>query len=138
MSVTGRSFRDFGASHVVSGNRIRAAIDEALEERMRLAQDISSLVFSLRKKVNIKVRQPLQRILIPVTEGRYAQTGGNGGGTDQIRGQCKGNRVPRDTNNFIKKKIKANFVALGKKLGSKMKAVAAAISAMTQDRYCNT
>ena len=41
-------------------------IDKSLEERMQLAQDISSLVLSLRKKVNIKVRQPLQKVLIPV------------------------------------------------------------------------
>ncbi len=42
------------------------AIDESLEERMKLAQDASSLILSLRKKVNIKVRQPLQKVMIPV------------------------------------------------------------------------
>ncbi len=87
-----------------------SAIDQALEERMQLAQDISSLVLSLRKKVNIKVRQPLQRILIPVTERQDDKPDRNGGRPDQNRSECKGDRIPRWTiNGFIKKKIKPNL-----------------------------
>ena len=110
------------------------AIDKSLEERMQLAQDISSLVLSLRKKVNIKVRQPLQRVLIPV----------NG---QEMKNQVKLveeliktevnvkeiEYLDNNDNSFIKKKIKPNYVALGKKLGAKMKAVAAAIGEMSQE-----
>ena len=49
------------------------AIDRSLEERMQLAQDTSSLILSLRKKLNIKVRQPLQRVLIPVQQPELEQ-----------------------------------------------------------------
>jgi isoleucyl-tRNA synthetase len=107
-------------------------IDHSLEERMQLAQDACSLILSIRKKVNIKVRQPLQRVLIPVL-------------TSEMRTQLekiedlilsevnvKSIEYLTDTEGFIKKKIKANFIALGKKLGSKMKAVSAALSTLDQ------
>jgi len=110
-----------------------AVIDRSLEERMQLAQDISSLVLSLRKKVNIKVRQPLQRILIPLA---------NPGMKKQIllieeliKSEVNVKEIEYIDNDsgFIKKKIKPNYVALGKKLGGKMKAVASAIAEMTQE-----
>jgi isoleucyl-tRNA synthetase len=108
-------------------------IDEALEERMELAQDISSLVLSLRKKVNIKVRQPLKKVLIPVS--------GNKMKTqlekieDLIKSEVNVKEIQylSDTEGFIKKKVKPNFQALGKKLGAKMKMVSAAIAAFTQE-----
>lgn len=110
-----------------------AWIDLALEERMSIAKEISSLVLSIRKKVNIRVRQPLQKMLIPV----------NG---ESMRGQLEKvedlilaevnvkemEYLPAD-NDFIRKKIKANFVILGKRLGGKMKLAAAAIAAMSQE-----
>ncbi|MEO0001413.1 MAG: hypothetical protein RL766_1459, partial [Bacteroidota bacterium] len=101
-----------------------AWIDKALEERMFMAQELSSLVLSIRKKVNIRVRQPLQKILIPVT-GSAMQ--------DQLKkveelilaevNVKEMQYLPAD-NDFIRKRIKANFVILGKKLGSRMKAAA--------------
>ncbi len=132
-SVTGR-FSETSVHHVLFPIPDPAAIDEALEQRMRLAQDISSLVLSLRKKVNIKVRQPLQRILIPVTEGRLRKQVELV--ADLIKSEVNVKEIEylEDTNNFIKKKVKANFVALGKRLGSKMKAAASSISAMTQEQ----
>ena len=108
-------------------------IDEVLEERMQLAQDASSLILSLRKKVNIKVRQPLQKVLIPVS-GKSMQ--------DQLRRvedliktevNVKEVQYLTDTEGFIKKRIRPNFVALGKKLGSKMKTVTSALAAFTQE-----
>lgn len=110
-----------------------SAIDPLLEERMRLAQDVSSLVLSLRKKVNIKVRQPLQKILIPVLNpGMQHQLEKV---EDLIKNEVNVKQVLylRDTEGFIKKKIKPNFVALGKKLGPKMKAVSAALAAFGQE-----
>ena len=108
-----------------------AFIDAALEERMQLAQDVCSLVLSLRKKVNIKVRQPLQKILIPVLDPAMQ---------DQLvliqdlitaEVNVKEIEYLTETEGIIKKKIKPNFKALGTKMGAKMKAAGAAISAMT-------
>jgi isoleucyl-tRNA synthetase len=112
----------------------RGVIDESLEERMQLAQDISSLVLSLRKKVNIKVRQPLQRILIPVAGPAMKDQVKRV--EELIRSEVKVKEIEYldNTDNCCsKKKIKPNFVVLGKKLGSKMKAVAAAIGEMSQE-----
>ncbi|MFZ9171419.1 MAG: isoleucine--tRNA ligase [Sediminibacterium sp.] len=106
-------------------------IDAALEERMQLAQDVCSLVLSLRKKVNIKVRQPLQKILIPVLDPAMQ---------DQLvliqdlitaEVNVKEIEYLTETHGIIKKKIKPNFKALGTKMGAKMKAAGAAITAMT-------
>jgi len=108
-------------------------IDTALEERMQLAQDASSLVLSIRKKVNIKVRQPLQRILIPVLnkgmEEQLRQI------EDLVKAEVNVKQIEYLTEDagIIKKKIKPNFVALGKKLGPRMKAVTAALAAFTQE-----
>jgi isoleucyl-tRNA synthetase len=112
----------------------KSLIDSALEERMQLAQDASSLVLSLRKKVNIKVRQPLQKILIPVLSNgmkeQFAKV------EDIIKSEVNVKEIEYLTadNTFIKKKIKPNFVALGKKLGSKMKPVSTALAAFSQEQ----
>src|SRR5688500_6298434 len=100
---------------------------------MQLAQDISSLVLSLRKKVNIKVRQPLQKVLIPVNKpGMKEQLQKI---EDLIKSEVNVKEIQYlfDTEGFISKKIKPNFVALGKKLGPKMKAVSAALAQFTQE-----
>jgi isoleucyl-tRNA synthetase len=107
-------------------------IDAPLEERMQLAQDASSLILSLRKKVNIKVRQPLQKVLIPVLDPemkeRLSQV------EDLIRAEVNIKEIQylSGTEGFIKKKIKPNFIALGKRLGPKMKAVTAALAGFSQ------
>lgn len=110
-----------------------SAIDELLEERMQLAQDASSLILSLRKKVNIKVRQPLQKVLIPVLNPAMQEQLQKV--EDLIKAEVNVKEIEYlDPNNtFISKKIKPNFVALGKKLGPKMKAVSAALAGFTQE-----
>jgi isoleucyl-tRNA synthetase len=108
-----------------------SAIDADLEERMQLAQDISSLVLSLRKKVNIKVRQPLQKILIPVQDGHLKEQVEKVAHLIKSEVNVKGIDYLTETAGFIKKKIKPNFKSLGSKMGAKMKAVAAAITAFT-------
>lgn len=110
-----------------------AAIDESLEERMQLAQDASSLILSLRKKVNIKVRQPLQKVLIPALDPLMKEQLQKV--EDLIKAEVNVKEVEYldPDNTFIRKKIKPNFVALGKKLGSKMKAVSTALSQFTQE-----
>jgi isoleucyl-tRNA synthetase len=109
------------------------AIDTLLEERMQLAQDASSLVLSLRKKVNIKVRQPLQKVLIPVQDSRIK--GQLEKVADLIRAEVNVKEIEylSGDNGFISKKIKPNYVALGKRLGPKMKAVAAALAGFGQE-----
>ncbi len=84
--VTGRS--EFESVHFTDFPDIKnAAIDTDLEERMQLAQDASSLILSLRKKINIKVRQPLQKGLIPVLNPGNESAVGKSGRTDQVRGE---------------------------------------------------
>ena len=110
-----------------------SVIDAALEERMQLAQDASSLILSLRKKVNIKVRQPLQKLLMPVQSEEMKQQLRKVEDLIKTEVNVKDIDYLHSTEGFIKKKIKPNFVALGKKLGPKMKAVSAALSGFTQD-----
>jgi isoleucyl-tRNA synthetase len=108
-----------------------AAIDTSLEERMQLAQDLSSLVLSLRKKVNIKVRQPLQKMLVPVLNPEMKTQLEKVADLVMAEVNVKEIEYLADTEGFIKKKIKPNFIALGKKLGPKMKAVSAAVAAFS-------
>ncbi|MCX8020776.1 MAG: isoleucine--tRNA ligase [Chitinophagaceae bacterium] len=110
-----------------------SAIDLLLEERMQMAQDISSLILSIRKKVNIKVRQPLQKALIPVLNEDMKQQLIRV--EDLIKAEVNVKEIDylSADNRFIRKKIKPNYPALGKKLGPKMKAVSAALSAFTQE-----
>ena len=110
-----------------------AVIDTSLEERMQLAQDASSLILSLRKKVNIKVRQPLQKVLIPVLNTFMKEQLKKVEDLIKTEVNVKEIEYLEQTDGFIKKKIKPNFVALGKKLGAKMKSVTLALSNFTQD-----
>jgi isoleucyl-tRNA synthetase len=100
---------------------------------MQMAQDAASLILSIRKKVNIKVRQPLQKILIPVLDPLMKDQLEKV--SDLIKAEVNVKEIAylSEDAGFIKKKVKPNFVALGKKLGPKMKAVAAALSAFEQD-----
>ncbi|MEO8582256.1 MAG: isoleucine--tRNA ligase [Flavitalea sp.] len=107
-------------------------INKKLEERMLIAQTISSLVLSLRKKVNIKVRQPLQRILIPVINPELKEQIALIEDLIKTEVNVKGIEYISSEDGFIKKKVKPNYVALGKKLGGRMKAVAAVISELQQ------
>ncbi|MDX5346364.1 MAG: DUF5915 domain-containing protein, partial [Hymenobacteraceae bacterium] len=108
-------------------------INVDLEERMQLAQTVSSLIHSLRKKENIKVRQPLQRILIPVlnekTRDQICAV------EDLIKSEVNVKTIEYidDTSGILVKKIKPNFKKLGQIFGPRMKLVAAAINAMNQE-----
>ncbi|WP_345949577.1 isoleucine--tRNA ligase [Mucilaginibacter sp. PAMB04274] len=108
-------------------------VDKELEERMQLAQDISSLTLSLRKKVGINVRQPLSKILLPILDKNFEHQ------VDEVKElilsetNIKAIEYITDTAGFIKRKIKPNFKALGQKVGKDMKAVAAAITAFSQE-----
>ncbi len=96
-------------------------IDTDLEKRMQLAQDASSLILSVRKKVNIKVRQPLQKVFIPALDATMASRIQNVADIIKAETNIKEVDVLGAENDFIRKKAKANFKTLGKKLGAKMK-----------------
>jgi isoleucyl-tRNA synthetase len=110
-----------------------SAIDHALEERMGYAQGISSFVLSLRKKENIRVRQPLQKMLLPVLDETFQQQ------VEEVRDlilsevNVKEIEYVTDTTGIIKKGIKPNFKTLGRRLGKNMKAVAEVINNFSQE-----
>jgi isoleucyl-tRNA synthetase len=108
-------------------------IDQDLEESMQLAQEISSLVHSLRKGNKIKVRQPLSKVLIPVLSAKTRRQIENIVPIILSEVNIKTVEFVQDDSGILKKKIKPNFKALGPKFGPKMKEVAAAISAMTEE-----
>jgi len=130
-AVTGK-FQVASVHHADFPVANEAVIDVSLEERMQLAQDVCSLVLSLRKKVNIKVRQPLQKVMIPVLDaGMKTQLEKI---EDLIKAEVnvKEMQYITETEGVISKKIKANFKALGTRMGAKMKAVSAAIGNFSQ------
>ncbi|NGM62935.1 isoleucine--tRNA ligase [Sphingobacterium sp. SGG-5] len=108
-------------------------VDKALEERMALAQDISSLTLSLRKKTGINVRQPLNKILVPVLDNAFQEKVEKVKDLILSETNIKSIEFITDTTGIIKKKIKPNFKALGAKVGKDMKLVATAIQAMNAD-----
>ncbi len=132
LNTVTKRFKAGSVHHVDYPVADEKAIDTLLEERMQLAQDVSSLVLSLRKKVNIKVRQPLQKVLIPVLDaGMKTQLEKV---EDLIKAEVNVKELEYvvDTEGVIKKKVKPNFKALGNKLGAKMKAVSAALGKFSQ------
>lgn len=106
-------------------------VNKDLEERMALAQDISSMVLSLRKKVSINVRQPLSKILLPVLDKDFETKVEKVKELILSETNIKEIEYITDTAGIIKKKIKPNFKSLGKKLGKDMKVIGTAISAFT-------
>ncbi|MDX5418211.1 MAG: DUF5915 domain-containing protein, partial [Hymenobacteraceae bacterium] len=108
-------------------------IDKDLEERMDLAQTVSSLVHSLRKKQMIKVRQPLQRILIPVLNEKMKHQIEAVADLIMSEVNVKAIEYIDDTSGILVKKIKPNFKKLGQVFGPKMKLVAAAVQQMNQN-----
>jgi isoleucyl-tRNA synthetase len=112
------------------------AIDTRLERRMYLAQQATSMILSLRKRAEKNVRQPLQKAVIPTPDAETTEA------LLQVAGLIKSEVnvkelvvVPAEQSEIrLVKKIKPQFKVLGKKVGANMKAVAAEITAMTQDQ----
>ncbi len=108
-------------------------IDRDLEERMEIAQQVSSMVLGLRRKVNIKVRQPLGRIMVPVTENGFTEK------FEAVRNlilaevNVKDVEYIQDTSGVLVKKIKPDFKSLGPRFGKMMKSIAASVSKMSQE-----
>jgi isoleucyl-tRNA synthetase len=108
-------------------------IDKALEERMQMAQQISSMVLSLRKRSNIRVRQPLQKIMIPVSGPAMQEQIGRV--SDLIRNEVNIKEIIfiEEHNTTLVKKGKPNFKALGPRYGKLMKEIASRVQGMNQE-----
>ena len=106
-------------------------IDKELEARMELAQKVTSMVLALRRKVNIKVRQPLQKIMLPITdESNRARMEAV---RELILGEVNVKELQfADEADMLVKKVKCNFRTMGKKYGKLMKQVAAKLGSLTQ------
>ena len=110
-----------------------AAIDKDLEERMKMAQDVSSMVLALRRKVNIKVRQPLQTIMVPVVDEHQKES------IEAVKNlilnevNVKELKFVDNAAGILVKRIKPDFKKLGPRYGKIMKSLAAAIQSMSQD-----
>ncbi len=109
-------------------------VDLDLEERMQLAQKVSSMVLGLRKKVNIRVRQPLQKIMIPVLDPKIRRQLENVEQLVLAEVNVKELEYLEETTGILTKKIKPNFKELGPRYGSLMKKIAAEVSTFTQDK----
>ncbi len=109
-----------------------SVIDSDLEERMKLAQKATSMILALRRKVSIKVRQPLQKIMIPVISDKVRKQ--LEAVEKLILGEVNVKEVEyiSDTTGIITKKIKPNFKTLGKAYGKQMKEIAQAFGNMDQ------
>lgn len=111
----------------------KSAIDTDLEERMRLAQDVTSMVLSLRKKQNIRVRQPLQKIMIPILNDKLKSQ------VEAIKDlvlaevNVKELEFMTEDSGVLVKKIKPNFKTLGPKHGKHIKFIARALETFTAD-----
>ena len=110
-----------------------ALIDKDLEERMKMAQDVSSMVLALRRKVNIKVRQPLQTIMVPVMDAHQQES------IEAVKNMIlnevnvKELKFVDNAAGILVKRIKPDFKKLGPRYGKIMKSLAAAIQSMSQE-----
>ena len=142
--ITDRIFTDLNA---VSGRHAESSvhlasfpkadpslIDRRLEERMQVAQQLSSMVLALRRKVSIKVRQPLQRILVPVLDAATAEHVAAVKGLVMNEVNVKQIDLIEETAGVITKRIKPNFKTLGPRYGKYMKQIAALTAQFTQEQ----
>jgi len=109
------------------------AIDTDLEERMAIAQKVSSMVLSLRKKENIKVRQPLQKLMVPILDDKFKRQLQDVEDLILAETNVKELEYLVDTEGVLVKKIKPNFKTLGPKYGKIMKQIAAVVNQFNQE-----
>ncbi len=108
-------------------------VNEKLERKMQLAQKISSLVLSIRQKEKIKVRQPLQKIMIPILNAEQKKDIEAVSGLIKSEVNVKEIQLLDDASGVLVKQIKPNFKVLGPKFGKDMKAIAGAVNQLGQD-----
>ena len=131
-SVTARENTD--SVHLAAFPKPDGNVDKELELRMEMAQTITSMVLSLRKKEQIVVKQPLQKLAIPTADQQTRER------IDQVRQlildevNVKELEFVGDGDGLLVKKVKCNFRVMGKKFGKQMKSVSAAVNDMTQQQ----
>ena len=108
-------------------------INQELEAQMKIAQDVTSMVLALRRKVNIKVRQPLQCIMIPVVDAEQKAHIEAVQSLIMSEVNVKEVRFVDGAAGVLVKKVKCDFKKLGPKFGKQMKSVAAAVSEFSQE-----
>ena len=108
-------------------------VNEDLEYKMGLAQKVSSLILSLRKKTRIKVRQPLLRVLIPSVDSAFESAINDVKAIILSEVNIKSIEFISQNDSLLKKKAKANFKVLGPKYGKDMKAIASAVGSWTNE-----
>lgn len=107
-------------------------IDKELEEKMEIAQSISSMVLGLRRKVSIKVRQPLSKIMVPILDENFRKQLKEVEHIILSEVNVKEVEYLSDTSGVLVKKIKPNFKELGPRFGKSMKSISTAVASMTQ------
>ena len=118
--------------HLSAFPKVEASeIDTTLEQRMELAQKVTSMVLSLRKKEHVIVRQPLQKICIPATDA--CQKENIEAMSQLILDEVNVKELEFVEGDMLEKKVRCNFRVMGKKFGKLMKAVAAAVGTLSQD-----
>ena len=128
-SITGRH-KDNSVHLALFPGYDESLIDKALEERMDIAQKVSSMILGLRRKVSIKVRQPLAKIMVPVPDKNFKDK--FEAVKDLILAEVNVKEVEYidDTASILVKKIKPNFKTLGPKYGKLMKDISSAVVAL--------
>ncbi|NVO08484.1 MAG: isoleucine--tRNA ligase [Bacteroidales bacterium] len=109
-----------------------ALIDKDLEEKMEIAQSVSSMVLGLRRKVSIKVRQPLSKIMVPILDDNFKRQLSAIEHLILSEVNVKELEYLVDTSGILVKKIKPNFKELGPRFGKSMKSISASVANMTQ------
>lgn len=130
-SVTGRASQSVHLSDFPRADE--SVIDKALEERMKDAQDITSMVLALRRKVNIKVRQPLTTLMIPVIDAKQQQDIESVKELVLNEVNVKEMLFADNAAGILVKRVKPDFKKLGPRYGKIMKQLASKIATMSQD-----
>ncbi len=131
-AVSGR--HDASSVHLAYFPKANTAwIDKELEAQMEIAQQVSSLVLGLRKKVNLRVRQPLQKIMVPALSPEFAKNIRHVQDLVLSEVNVKELELLEEGNGMLVKSIKANFKTIGPKYGKQMKDIATMVSHMSQD-----
>ncbi|TNF00769.1 MAG: isoleucine--tRNA ligase, partial [Bacteroidetes bacterium] len=132
-SVSGN--HEVDSVHLASYPKVNEAdIDKNLEAQMEIAQKVSSLVLGLRKKQKIRVRQPLQKIMVPVLDKRFAENLMHVSDLILSEVNVKELELLSEDNTVLVKSIKPNFKTIGPKYGKQMKAIAAMVSQMSAEQ----
>ena len=131
-SVSGRDNKSVHLAHFPKADT--AAIDKELETRMDIAQRLTSMILALRRKANIKVRQPLQAMMVPATDKKQRTEIESVKDLILTEVNVKSLQIPDDDENMLVKRVKPDFKKLGPKHGKSMKQVANAIMSLSQSQ----